>query len=129
MTRLSKESSESLCDYLRSLSRKPVTVPRKMFHLCASELLCILRCNKGIFISPEHKGGDMSCQGMETIFPLNEILRIDAPVQFQHHATSLRLCEREGIGRTDVLRAKLRSMAMHRLFVGRKGEGCHREFS
>src|SRR6266581_7586542 len=95
---LSKESSQSLCDDPRRLNCKPVTVLRKMFNVCAPKLFGILRCNKGIFVSPEHKSRDMSCQVMETVFPPNEILRIDAAVQFQHHAAGLRFCEREGVG-------------------------------
>src|SRR4051794_16259286 len=89
---LSKECSESLCDDARRLNGKPVTVLRKMFNVCAPKLFCILWCNKGIFVSPEYKGSRMSCQVTETVFLLNEILRIDAAVQFQHHTTCLRFC-------------------------------------
>src|SRR6266568_1997863 len=71
---LSKESSQSLCDDPRRLKSKPVTVLRKMFNVCAPKLFCILWCNKGIFVSPEHKGSSMSCQVMETVFLRNESL-------------------------------------------------------
>src|SRR2546426_3747970 len=89
---LSKESSQSMCDDLRRLNCKPVAVLRKMFNVCAPKLFGILWCNKGIFVSPEHQGRDMRCQVMQSLFPLNEILRIDATVQFQHHAAGLRFC-------------------------------------
>src|SRR2546421_2697789 len=121
----SKESSESLCNDPRRLNSKPVAILRKMFYVCTPKLFCILWCNKGIFVSPEHKGRDMSRQVMETVFLLNEILRIDAAVQLHHHATGLRFREREGIGLTDILWTHEWSNLSHHLLLGRKGHRCH----
>src|SRR5690242_16986069 len=77
-----KEHGESLRDNLWRLDGEPVTILRKMFNARAAELFRVFWRDEGVFVSPQHQGWDMPGQSMETVFPADEILCIDAAIQF-----------------------------------------------